>query len=215
MSTRIVERLISSALAPDVTQGGKTKADAAAFAEVLRLEMLRNALTPTEGPEADTASSRVSDLLLSLLAEGGAPVASAEPREPVTHAAGGDARVDAVVAKASQTYGVDSALIKAVIQVESGSDPRAVSAAGAQGLMQLMPETAKSLGVTDPFDPEQNVMAGTRFLKELLNRYRGNLDTALAAYNWGPGNMDRGGAPPRETREYLARVKRRYRDFVG
>jgi soluble lytic murein transglycosylase-like protein len=83
------------------------------------------------------------------------------------------------------------------------------------GLMQLMPETAGSLGVTDAFDPEQNVMAGARFFRSLLDRY-GDVDTALAAYNWGPGNLERGkGSLPQETREYVARVKRFYREEIG
>jgi soluble lytic murein transglycosylase-like protein len=81
--------------------------------------------------------------------------------------------------------------------------------------MQLMPATARGLGVTNSFDPEQNVMAGTKFLKDLLARYNGNVDKALAAYNWGPGNVDR--KPhllPRETREYLVKVKEYYNQFA-
>ncbi len=85
------------------------------------------------------------------------------------------------------------------------------SHAGAKGLMQLMPGTARALGVNDSFDPEQNIMAGTRFLGDLLNRYNGDLDSALAAYNWGPGNVDkRPDRLPRETRDYLVQVKRLY-----
>ena len=116
---------------------------------------------------------------------------------------------DAIIEKASRRYGVDSGLIRAVIKAESNFNPRAVSSAGAQGLMQLMPATARGLGVSDSFDPEQNVMAGTRFLKDLLRRYDGNLDEALAAYNWGPGNVDKHGSSrlPRETRTYLVKVK--------
>lgn len=114
----------------------------------------------------------------------------------------------AIIDKAAARYGVDAGLIKAVIKAESNFNPRAVSSAGAQGLMQLMPSTARGLGVTDSFNPEQNVMAGTRFLKDLLQRY-GNVDEALAAYNWGPGNVDRHGTDrlPRETRAYLGKVK--------
>jgi len=80
--------------------------------------------------------------------------------------------------------------------------------------MQLMPATARSLGVNDSFDPEQNVMAGTRFLGDLLQRYNGDLDSALAAYNWGPGNVDkRPDRLPRETRDYLAKVKQLYSSY--
>lgn len=124
--------------------------------------------------------------------------------------------IEQTIAKAAQRYGVDAGLIKAVIKAESNFNPRAVSHAGAQGLMQLMPATARGLGVSNSFDPEQNVMAGTRFLKGLLDRYNGDLDSALAAYNWGPGNVDR--KPdrlPRETREYLVKVKQYYSAFTA
>lgn len=121
------------------------------------------------------------------------------------------AGIDRIIAAASQRYGVDAGLIKAVIKAESNFNPQAVSHAGAQGLMQLMPGTARALGVSDSFDPEQNVMGGTRFLRDMLKRYNGNIDSALAAYNWGPGNVDRRpDSLPRETRDYQARVKQLY-----
>jgi hypothetical protein len=117
--------------------------------------------------------------------------------------------MEQLITQAAGNHGVAPDLIRSVIRTESGFDPQAVSPAGAQGLMQLMPETAAELGVTNPFDPEQNIMAGTRYLRQLLDRYNGDLDHALAAYNWGMGNVDRHGLArlPEETRNYLLRIK--------
>lgn len=113
-----------------------------------------------------------------------------------------------LIQTAARRYGLDPALISALIEVESGFDPRAASPSGAKGLMQLMDETAASLGVSDPFDPVQNVMAGARLLRQLLERYRGDVRLALAAYNAGAGAVDRhGGVPPyAETQAYVSRV---------
>lgn len=108
----------------------------------------------------------------------------------------------------SRQTGVDRALLAAVVEVESAYNPRAVSKAGAKGLMQLMNSTALSLGVADVFDPYQNLFGGARFLRGLLDRYGGSLPLALAAYNAGPGAVDRfGGVPPfAETQAYVPRV---------
>ncbi len=120
--------------------------------------------------------------------------------------------IDAVIEKAARTHGVEPGLIRAVIEVESGGNPRAVSPAGAQGLMQLMPATGAELGVGNPFDPAENIMAGTRYLRQLMDRYQGNVRLALAAYNWGMGNLEkRPGAMPRETQRYIAKVENIYR----
>ncbi len=102
-------------------------------------------------------------------------------------------------------------LIHSVVAAESDYNPTAVSRAGAQGLMQLMPETAHDLGVKDSFDPMQNLLGGSKYLKQLLDKYDGDLDHALAAYNWGQGNVDRYGLEkiPAETRDYLTKIKSR------
>jgi hypothetical protein len=124
--------------------------------------------------------------------------------------------IDEIIQGAADQYGVEPSLIKAVISVESNGNPRAVSSAGAQGLMQLMPRTAAELRVTDPFDPQQNIMAGTRYLSQLLNRYQGNQKLALAAYNWGMNNLERNPTGlPKETRNYIVRVEKQYQSFLN
>jgi len=119
---------------------------------------------------------------------------------------------DSIIQQAGQKYGVDPSLIKAVVQTESSGNPHAISPAGAQGLMQLMPKTAAELGVYDPFDPAQNIMGGTRYLRQLMDRYQGDQKLALAAYNWGMGNVEnRLNSMPRETRNYILKVEDLYR----
>jgi len=219
----------------------KNPQSAQALAESFKLQMLHSSLTLAGDGSADSEAtslfSRQSASIQSLIKSYAAnqPQTAPEPlgtrpaqplpesSEPV--AASGTVSsplpttsqwLEPIIAKASSRYGVDASLIKAVIKAESNFNPTAVSHAGAQGLMQLMPGTARSLGVSDSFDPEQNVMAGTRFLRDLLKRYNGDLDSALAAYNWGPGNVDKQPSRlPRETQSYLARVKQLYSSFTA
>lgn len=117
-----------------------------------------------------------------------------------------------IIQEAAQAFDMDPALIRAVMQTESAFHPYAVSRAGAEGLMQLMPALADEMGVSDSFDPRENIMGGVRYLKRLLDYHDGNLDLALASYNAGPGNVERyGGIPPfRETRKYVKTIKALY-----
>lgn len=122
------------------------------------------------------------------------------------------AQLDHLIRGASSAHGLSPALVRAVIEVESGGDPSAISSAGAMGLMQLMPGTASTYGVADAFDPDQNVDGGCSYLHDLLGRYHGNLKLALAAYNAGPGAVDKyGGIPPyAETQSYVRNVTALY-----
>lgn len=228
---------LDNLLANDANSTQTTLSKSQSLAETLHLQMLHTTLSlagdaTTESPVSplfNRQSATIQALVKAYSANqpdtDNQPAHTTEPatqllelpesdtltRSQPTTAEKGNQWLEPIIAKASKRYGVDMGLIKAVIKAESNFNPGAVSHAGAQGLMQLMPATARSLGVNDSFDPEQNVMAGTRFLRDLLNRYNGNLDFALAAYNWGPGNVDkRPDHLPRETRDYLARVKQLY-----
>ena len=132
------------------------------------------------------------------------------PQDPVSEEdpSAVDGEIRRGVRAAARRYGLSPRLIESVIRAESGFNPDAVSPAGAQGLMQLMPATAKELGVTDPFDIAQNIDGGARYLRQMLDRFDGDLPKALAAYNAGPGTVVRynGDVPYRETRQYVQRI---------
>jgi len=119
--------------------------------------------------------------------------------------------IDQLIDRVAKHVSLDPNLIHSVVSAESAYQSDAVSHAGAEGLMQLMPTTAADLGVKDSFDPQQNLLGGSRYLKQLLNKYDGDLDHALAAYNWGQGNVDRHGLEkmPEETRTYISRVRQK------
>lgn len=124
-------------------------------------------------------------------------------------------RYDDLIQAAATRHKVSFPLIKAVIKAESNFNPRAVSIKGAKGLMQIMPENYRSLNIRDPFDPEENIMGGARYLRRMLTRFQGNIDLALAAYNAGPGAVAASNRIPpyAETRTYVRRVKRYYEAY--
>ena len=154
----------------------------------------------------ETVNAAVSQSRESLHPEGAEKKASSSDED----------EIDAIIDRVGLALGVDPSLIRAVVRAESNYNPRAVSHAGAQGLMQLMPKTSKEMGVKDPFDPVENIWGGARYLKRMLDRHGGNVNKALAAYNWGPGNLDRHGYGqnmPRETRRYIEVVNRNYNRY--
>ena len=134
-----------------------------------------------------------------------------------------DERIENAVELYSNQHGVDSNLVKAIIKVESNFDPNVVSSAGAKGLMQLMPENCKALGVEDPFNIEQNIEGGVKHIKEYIDRYNGDVEMALMAYNGGPTRMMNRGVKsmadiykmPKETQNYVPKVMSYYRGFTN
>lgn len=163
-----------------------------------RLAELQPARTDSVSPEASFDQALKA---AQTVAGEPQPTAQARRKAPTT------AELDALISAAAQRHGVDADLVHAVIRAESNYRPGCRSTAGAMGLMQLMPGTARALGVNDPWDPAQNIEGGVRYLRQQLDRF-GEVDLALAAYNAGPGAVKRfEGVPPyRETQAYVKRV---------
>ncbi len=192
-------------VAPTAPDAAPTLAKAPTFAKALTTAQ---ALPPITGPTRLPEGSSVP-----------APPASLGPLPPLPVAPGtadvvplphtASAGVDGIIQKYAAQNGLEPALVRAVIKTESDGNPHCVSRAGAMGLMQLMPANVKEAGIADPFDPEQNIAAGTKQLAGLMKQYGGNLDLALAGYNAGPGNVRKyGGVPPfTETQNYIRRVR--------
>lgn len=117
-----------------------------------------------------------------------------------------DTKYDDIIERAARKYGVEASLIKAMIKMESDFNPNDVSSSGAVGLMQLMPATAKSLGVIDSYDPEQNIMGGTKYIAQKLKDYNGNVELALSAYNAGSGTVKKYGGVPPQCKLYISKI---------
>jgi len=163
---------------------------------------------------ARTAAAEVSEYVAAQPAAEGKPAAEVNPNYQalVRGRSVSSSEVDSLIEAAAARHNVDPNLVRAMVKVESNFNPRAVSRKGAMGLMQLMPATARSLRVSNPFDPKQNVDAGVRHLKGLLENYNGDVALSLAAYNAGAGAVARsGGVPPyRETRNYVHQITQIY-----
>lgn len=150
--------------------------------------------TPNSGSNATTDRKSTS-------------ISADSPNAPLT-----SDRLEDLIKTVSERHHVDPALVRAVIRTESNGNPAAVSNKGAQGLMQLMPTTAQQLGVANVFNPQDNIEGGVKYLQQQLTRYNGDLDKALAAYNAGPGAVDRAGGVPKykQTQEYVRKVTNSY-----
>jgi hypothetical protein len=182
-----------------------------ALARVSAIQAQIAALTPAP-PPATTAAQSFGSVL-----DGQISTSANTPAAGATASLGMPSPYDSMITQAANEAGVPPALVKAVAKAESGFDPKATSGVGAQGLMQLMPGTARGLGVTDPYDPMQSLRGGAKYLRQMLDRFGGDYEKAIAAYNAGPGAVAKwGGVPPyAETRAYVPRVMGYFRDFGG
>jgi hypothetical protein len=171
---------------------------------------------PTNGAAMRAARSAASEVNSYL--DGRKPADPAQPRGYQSLNVGfTQADIDAAIDEAAKRHNVDPNLVRSVVKVESNFNPNAVSRKGAMGLMQLMPATARSLNVSNPFDPQQNVDAGVRHLRKLLDSYGGDVRLSLAAYNAGAGAVARSAGVPRfgETKNYVRRITQLYAGAEG
>ncbi|MFT9426973.1 MAG: lytic transglycosylase domain-containing protein [Sporolactobacillus sp.] len=212
----------------DSTSDGSAAADSSADFSLLLgslLHYIENQSQTTEDASTNDSAVTASDALWSQLSAAlpaqtqtltNATIGSAQPLA-TTNTAGtaSSGNYGATIQQMAEKYGVSPALIHAVMDTESGGNKDAVSSVGAQGLMQLMPATAQALGVTNTFDPSENIEGGTKYLSQLLNEFQGNTRLALAAYNAGSGSVKKyGDVPPYpETQAYVTKVMNKMQSY--
>lgn len=163
----------------------------------------------------NTLGNLLGSMPIQSMSDTSSPLSYTPAQAPATLSAGkhsSSTGFQEIIKKAAELYNLPEKLIKSVIKHESNFNPDAMSHAGATGLMQLMPSTARGLGVKNILDPFENVMGGSKYLRQMLDRYDGNISLALAAYNAGPGNVDKhGGIPPfTETQNYVKKITDTY-----
>jgi hypothetical protein len=210
------ETLLGAAIADDLSAQAVPREENR-LARLANLQLLQGLFDPNQGTPVDSLSvllgmtARRFEMLsaVSQKLDVYASVSHEHQSGSLTSTKNSREQIEKLIDGVAQEVGLAPELIRSVVSTESNFSPDAVSSTGAQGLMQLMPATARELEVTDSFDPQQNLLGGSRYLKQLLNKYEGDLDYALAAYNWGQGNVDRKGLGkmPQETRDYLVKVK--------
>lgn len=188
-----------------------------------RLNTIENSINRILGPDENISNAQKSSAAKEFKSILDEKIAADKPQNqnalPVEKASFKNSKenIETLIEKYAQKNNLDPDFIKAVVKQESGFNPDATSKCGAMGLMQLMPQTAKGLGVTDAYDPEQNIEGGVKYLKSMMNRFNNDPKLALAAYNAGPGAVQRyGDVPPyRETQNYVKNILASYEAIKG